>query len=325
MNELREDDILHSALPVAHGNALILTVYAAFVAEATAAISPRFSASSFESELADSRATFTNILGSMSNIVLEQPETATSRLSLRKAFVIPVSPEVQQALEKRFRCTVTSAYGLSDAGLPILTGIGFPPGACGRLLDQLWEARIVDAENRDVPQGKSGELWVRGKRERVSAFGYWGMPEETAERYRDGWIATGDLFKVDADGWFFFIDRAKDAIRRRGENISSQEVENAILSHPAVLDCAVYPVPSEMSEDEVMVSLIVKPGQSMAELDLIKFIERKLPYFAVPRFVRKVDRLPRTETQKVQKLELRKEGVTGDTWDRNESGYQLSR
>jgi len=325
MNGLGEGDVLHTALPIAHGNGLILTVFAALALGATAVVSPRFSASSFDRELAASKATITNILGAMSHIVLEQPAAADATPRLAKAFVIPVSPETQAALEARYGCAILSGYGLSDAGLPLLTGPGFPGGACGRLLEQIWEARLVDPEGREVPAGKSGELQVRARVERASAFGYWGMAAETAERYRDGWIATGDLFRRSEDGWYFFLDRAKDAIRRRGENISSQEVEEVVLAHPAVADCAVYPVPSEMSEDEVMLAAVAKEGRPVPPAELLAAIEGKLPYFAVPRYVRWLDALPRTETQKVQKAALREEGITADTWDREKAGYRVSR
>lgn len=323
MNELGEDDILHTALPISHGNGLILTVYSALVLGATAVVSPRFSASGYEEELAETGATFTNILGSMSHILLDQPKSSHA-VKLKKAFTIPVSPDIQKAIEARFGCIVTSAYGLSDAGLPILTGVKFPEGSCGRILSQIWEARVTGPDGNEVPAGKSGELWVRSTVKNASAVGFWRMEQETAERYRDGWVGTGDIFRFE-NGWYYFVDRAKDAIRRRGENISSQEVETAIMTHPDVAECAVYPVPSEMSEDEVMTAILLRAGRTVTETDLIRHIEKQLPYFAVPRFIRWVEEFPRTDTQKIQKMELRRIGVTPQTWDREKSGYKLSR
>lgn len=325
MNELTSEDVFHTALPATHGNALLLSVVDALTIGATAVMSRRFSASGFEAELVAAKATITNLLGSMSNLVLAQPASGAEVSSLTKAFVIPVAPNVRKEVEARLHCKVYSGYGLADAGLPIWTGADFPDGSCGRLLAETWEARILDEYDREVPAGEVGELWIRCRYPHLSAQGYWRMPEATAARYRDGWIGTGDLFRRDGAGWFYFMDRGKDTIRRRGENVSSQEVEAVIASHPCVQDCAVYAVPSEMSEDEVMVSAVLRPGEPLEALDLIRFVEKKLPYFAVPRYVRFVPELPRTDTQKVRKADLKKTGVTPDTWDLQKSGYKLSR
>ena len=151
------------------------------------------------------------------------------------------------------------------------------------------------------------------------------MPGETEARRRDGWIRTGDVMTRDGAGWFYFVDRAKDAMRRRGENVSSVEVEAAFALHPDIVDCAAYPVPSDLSEDEIMLAAVCKPGRRVDPLDLVKFAEDKLPYFAMPRFIRLMDELPRTATQKVQKAQLRSEGVVADAWDLNKSGHVVSR
>jgi len=325
MNEATSEDVLHSALPTCHGNALLLTVVGALILGAKAVIARRFSASRFEAELVESGATITNLLGSMSNLVLKQEASGVEVRTLKKAFVIPIPADVRRDIEARLHCKVYTGYGLADAGLPIFSGPDYPDGSCGKLLEGSWQDRLLDELGREVGVDEPGELWVRAKRPDLSSQGYWNMPEATAARFRDGWIATGDMFRRDAEGWFYFLDRAKDTIRRRGENVSSQEVEAVIASHPLVVDCAVYAVPSEMSEDEVMVSAVLKAGQPLDALDLVKFIERKLPYFAVPRFVRFVSELPRTDTQKVQKAGLKKTGVTPDTWDLEKSGYKVAR
>ena len=325
MNRLTHEDVFHSALPAAHGNALVLSVVDALTIGATVVLSRRFSASNFEAELVESGATITNILGSMSNLVLKQEPSGVEVRGLKKAFVIPIASDIRKEIEARLHCKVYSGYGLADAGLPIWTGPEYPDGSCGKILDESWEGRILDEAGREVAPGEPGELWLRSIEPYVSAQGFWRMPEATTARYKDRWIGTGDMFRRGSDGWFYFVDRAKDTIRRRGENVSSQEVETVILTHSQVVDCAVYPVPSEMSEDEIMVSVVIKPGQRIDALDLVKFIEKKLPHFAVPRFVRFIAELPRTATQKVQKAELKAAAVTADTWDLEKSGYKVSR
>jgi crotonobetaine/carnitine-CoA ligase len=151
------------------------------------------------------------------------------------------------------------------------------------------------------------------------------MPEKTVEAWRNLWFHTGDRVVRDSDGYFRFVDRLKDAIRRRGENISSYEVEQVLLSHPEIETCAVYPVQSDMAEDEVMAAIVRRPGATFHERALMEFCEPRLPYFAVPRFVAFVADLPRTENGKVQKYKLRDQGITPETWDREAHGYKLRR
>src|SRR5690606_34111399 len=127
----------------------------------------------------------------------------------------------------------------------------------------------------------------------------WRMPEATAESRAGGWIRTGDIVCRDGEGWYYFMDRAKDAIRRRGENVSSAEVEAAFDAHPDVLECAVYPVPSEMSEDEIMLAVVMRPGRKVEPEALLRFAEKELPYFAMPRYVRFMAELPKNATQKI--------------------------
>ena len=151
------------------------------------------------------------------------------------------------------------------------------------------------------------------------------MPDKTAEALRDGWFHTGDRVVREADGYYRFVDRLKDAIRRRGENISSFEVEQVLLSHPEVGQAAVFPVPSELAEDEVMAAIVRRPGSSLTERALCEFCQPRLAYFAVPRFIEFVDELPVTENGKVQKFKLRDRGVTARTWDREAAGLQIKR
>jgi crotonobetaine/carnitine-CoA ligase len=318
-------DRLHTALPMFHGNALILSVYNALTLGATSVVLRKFSASGFASELEISRATATSFLGSMTNMVLGRTPDRPFAGSLRKALVIPAPRATIEELSKRFGCRVATAYGLADAGMPLFSGLDFPDGACGRVYDEFWEAKIIDDEGNDVPAGSTGELAARPRHDHVSALGYWRMPEATESARRGGWIRTGDLMRRDAGGWFYFMDRGKDSMRRRGENVSSQELEAVFERHPDVLECAAYPVPSEMSEDEIMLAVVRRPGSVVSALELIRFAEPNLPYFAFPRFVRFMEQLPKNALAKVLKAELRKEAVVSGSFDLNTSSHQVKR
>jgi crotonobetaine/carnitine-CoA ligase len=154
---------------------------------------------------------------------------------------------------------------------------------------------------------------------------YYNMPEKTLEAFRNLWFHTGDLAKKDADGYFYFVDRKKDALRRRGENISSFEVERAVNSHPSVLESAAVAVPSELGEDEVKICVVLKPGATLIPEELIKYCNDRMPYFAVPRFVEFMESLPKTPTDRVEKYKLKQAGITTNTWDREKAGVQVTR
>jgi crotonobetaine/carnitine-CoA ligase len=212
------------------------------------------------------------------------------------------------------------AFGLTETCAPIISPYAEirPPGAAGLLASDWFEARLVDPEtDEEVPVGAIGELVVRYKVPWTCSLGYYGMPEKTAEAWRNLWFHTGDALRRDEDGWYYFVDRYKDALRRRGENISSYEVEQVILAHPAVVECAVIGVAAgvEAGEDEVM-AIVVTDGATVTAAELWSFCEGKIPTFAIPRFVRFVDALPKTPSEKVRKAVLRDDGVTHDTHDR---------
>ena len=194
----------------------------------------------------------------------------------------------------------------------------------GYLADGI-EARIVDADDAEVVDGETGELLLRSKEPFAFASGYFGMPEKTVEAWRNLWFHSGDRVVREPDGHYRFIDRMKDSIRRRGENVSSWEVEQVIVSHPAVAACAIYPLPSELGEDEVAAAILVEPGQSLEPVDIIRHCEGQIAYFAIPRYVRFVSQMPLTENGKIKKAVLREAGVTADIWDREAAGVRLRR
>lgn len=319
------DDILYITLPMFHGNALHAALVPALYSGASVAIAERFSASKFWDEVRESQATSTNMLGAMLPIMLKQRHPGERSHRLTKALVIPLTQEHAQEIEDRFGVKAVNAYGQGDLGMTLWNSLSAPkPGSAGQVTHG-YELRVVDETDRDVEAGEVGELVARPTKSNILPLGYWGQHEETLKAWRNLWFHTGDLFRMDFDGWYYFIDRKKDIIRRRGENISSYEVETAVADHPAVAEVAAYPVSSELSEDEVAVGVVLADGESLDPLDLVKFVEMRLPYFAVPRYVRILEALPKTQTAKIQKVALRNDGVTSDTWDRERSEYVVQR
>ena len=205
--------------------------------------------------------------------------------------------------------------------MPILTpyGVDRPAGAAG-LLNKAWfDIRLVNPEtDEEVQVGEVGELVVRAIHPWTTCQGYFAMPDKTSEAFRNLWFHTGDGLKRDEHGWYYFVDRLKDALRRRGENISSYEVEQALVSHPSIGEVAAIGVPAaqEAGEDEVMVFIVPEAGQSVVPEEIWKYSEKQLPDFAIPRYIHVLDELPKTPSEKVRKIELREMGVTDATSDR---------
>jgi crotonobetaine/carnitine-CoA ligase len=187
------------------------------------------------------------------------------------------------------------------------------------------EACIVGPDDAPLPDGEAGELLLRSSESLAFSTGYFEMPDKTAEAWRNRWFHTGDRVVRDTDGHYRFVDRMKDSIRRRGENVSSWEVEQVLLRHPAIAACAIYPLPSELGEDEVAAAVQLEPGRTLEAVELIRHCEGQIAYFAVPRFVRFVTEMPLTENGKIRKVALREAGKTPDTWDRDAAGYKLRR
>lgn len=321
------EDVVHTTLPLFHGNALALSTFGALVARAQVAIGHRFSASGFWHEVKEVGATVTSLLGSMAQMLWHQPRNLVEREHrLRLAMVIPGPPGDQyERFEERYGLRMTEAYGLTDVGMVLWVPPGERrPGSCGQPTVG-WEVQVVDEHDQPVPAGTVGELVARPTEPYIAPLGYWQMPDATNAARRNLWMHTGDLMVVDESGWYHFVDRAKDAIRRRGENVSAFEVEQVLQAHPTVAECAVYAVPSDVMEDEVMAAVVPEPGRSLTAEELMAHCERRLPYFAIPRYIRIMEELPRTSTAKVMKKQLRDEAVTDDTWDRDQEGCQVAR
>jgi crotonobetaine/carnitine-CoA ligase len=296
------------------------------VAGATYVLGPRFSASAFWQRLEQSGATVTYLLGAMVSILLRTPESEHDRAHRVRVALAPATPaELHEPFLERFGVRLIDAWGSTETNIVISNTLAdLRPGTLGRVLAG-FEARVADAHDAEVPDGVSGELLVRHREPWAFASGYDGLPEATAAAWRNLWFHTGDRVVRDPDGSFRFVDRLKDSIRRRGENISSYEVEQALLAHADVAAAAVVPVPSELGEDEVMVAVMRRPGMTPSPAELLDFCRGRMAHYAVPRYVEFVEEIPKTGTQRVQYGALRERGITSRTWDREKAGYKVEK
>ena len=309
------DDVLCTTLPLFHINALNTFAQAALTG-AEVVFESRFSASGFWPSMRASGATVVYLLGAMVPILLAQPQGDGEREHRVRLGLGPGVPEAAgQAFMARTGVRLLEGYGSTETNFAIATAPDSPRGGVMGWLRPGFQARVADDDDAALPPGEAGELLLRADEPHAFASGYFRMPEKTIEAWRNLWFHTGDRVVRDADGAFRFVDRIKDAIRRRGENISSFEVEQVLLSHPGVASCAVYPVRSELAEDEVMAALVARDGERVDPAELARFCASRLPYFAVPRYIDVLADLPRTENGKVQKFKLRERGVGPQTWD----------
>jgi carnitine-CoA ligase len=322
---INPNDVLFTVLPFFHTNALN-TLWQSLLVGATYAFSPRFSASRFWSEAAQSKATITYLLGAMAHMLLKQPPSELDAAHRIHAALSPATPpEVVTQFHDRFGVKLIEGYGSTETNLVFSNVIGgHEPGTMGRVVDG-FDVRIVDEEDCDVAEGQAGELLIRHREPFSMASGYFGDAEATVKAWRNLWFHTGDRVTRDANGVHRFLDRAVDAIRRRGENISSWEVEHALMSHPDVENAAVIGVPSEMGEEEVMAFVATRQRRAVDPITLIRFLESRLAYFAIPRYWEFLSELPQTENGKVKKHLLRAKAPTSTTWDREKAGVQIDR
>lgn len=309
---LTSDDVLYTCLPLFHTNALNALAQA-MVAGAAYALDERFSASKYWARVAETDATVIHLLGAMVPMLLAQPPGEQDRGHRAWRGLSPATPgPAWEPFRERFGVTLVDGFGSTETNLVIgSTPAQQRPGLIGTVRDG-FSARVVDEALVPVPDGTPGELLVRSQQPFAFCTGYLGESAPPPH----SWRSTGDRVIREPDGWFRFVDRIKDVIRRRGENISSYEVEAAVRSHPAVAEAAAFPVASELAEDEVMVAVVVRPGTVLDLEDLTRHCARELPAFAVPRYIETVPSLPLTETGKVRKAVLRERGVTAATWDR---------
>ncbi|MDQ7910827.1 AMP-binding protein [Phytohabitans sp. ZYX-F-186] len=322
---LTKDDALYLPYPLFH---IAGTFWTHGIARAGARVVLRetFSTSSFWREIREYGCTVTHFLGATANFVYRQePAPDDADNPLRIASMVPLLKNLED-FERRFGLRAYSVYGMTELGVVSRTELSpRDPAACGRPFPE-FELRIVDALDREVPVGQVGELVVRPTVPWTTFTGYFGAPEATVRAWRNLWFHTGDGFRRDADGEYYFVDRVRDSIRRRGENISSTEVEAYVLRYEPVLECAAIPAPSEWSEDEVKVCVVAKPGQAVDPRGLLDFlVGEQMPRFMLPRFVEVLAEMPKTPTGKIQKHTLRANTDTRRDWDRDVEMPTLSR
>lgn len=291
----------------------------------TMSIASHFSVSGFWPEIERSGATVVMLLSSTLNYIADEPDSDTSRScfgQIRTVHGVPFNAELQQKWKDRFGVKNAGAvgYGMTEACSITLAELEMPspPGSSGQRYED-FEVEIVDERDNVLPAGQSGEIVVRPLKPSIMFRGYWNRPDATVDVNRNLWFHTGDVGRFDDEGFLYFVDRKKDYLRKGGENISSYELEVAFRAHPDILDLAIHAVPSEGSEDEVKITAILRPGSTLPHEELCRWSIEQLPRFAVPRFYEFRDELPRTPTGRVKKYELRAEGVTASTWDRNQS------
>lgn len=323
--QVTEEDILYTALPLFHINALS-SCFQALVAGASVHYDAKFSVSRYFDRLRETEATVTYLLGAMVPMLMSRargPEESNHRTRVAMGGGVP--PRYHPEFIERTGILLLEAYASTETNLAIGgTYAEQRLGTMGRLQPD-FEACVASSDDQPVPDGEPGELLLRPRTPFSIGTGYFQMPEKTVEAWRNLWFHTGDRVVREADGYFRFLDRAKDAIRRRGENISSYEVEHVLQEHPAVAISAVYAIRSELAEDEIMAALTLKPDAQVSPEELLDFCVPRMPYYSVPRYLRFIDELPRTENGKIRKFVLREQGITPDTWDRETAGYHLIR
>lgn len=298
-------------------------IYVMFARGGSVSFVERFDTATFWSVVRSTGTTAGFLLGVMAAFLEKQPPGPDDRNhSLRLALMVPLAGDIA-AFSERFGVTVYTIFNMTEISSPIVSASNpTVRGTCGRPRPGV-QVRLVDENDCEVAPGQVGEMLVRTERPWAMNSGYHRNAEATARAWRNGWFHTGDAFRVDGEGNFYFVDRMKDAIRRRGENISSFEVEADVVQHPAVQEAAAIGVPSEVGEEDVMVVVAPVQGAAMDPAELIAFLRARMAHFMVPRYVRVVPELPKTPTAKVQKNQLREQGITPDTWDRERAGIRV--
>lgn len=317
---VRNDDVLYTSLPLFHVNAQSLTTCGSLVSGRPMVLAPRFSASGFFDDLRAHDATVFNYIGAMLTMLFKQPERAEDADNPARLTVGGAAPaELWTDFERRFDLEILEIYGLTETATFCL---GSPPdeihvGRIGKPVS--WsEVRIEAEDGSEAPDGEAGEIVVRSERPHTLFLGYYKNEEATEKAMDGGWFHSGDRGSRDEEGYFTFRDRLKDSIRRRGENISSYELERVVNQHPLVAESAAVGVPSELGEDDVMIVVVTKDGEALEPAELVEFCSERMAAFMVPRYVLLRDGLPKTATQRVQKFQLRDQGAEG-AWDAEEA------
>ncbi len=309
-----EDDIAYTCYPLFHANALFLSITPSLHAGCKMVVDAKFSASRFWDQMRRYGVTTFNGLGAVMPILMKQPpKTNDGDNPVRFILSAGCPADMWEDFEQRFGLQIFEGYGAVDGGAVLLMNLGTAPvGSMGKPIGA--KIRVVDAEGKDVATREPGEMiaWVGNRKDSVE---YHEDSKATSAKVRDGWLYTGDLVYRDERGYVYFVGRNTESMRVGGENVSALEVENAVLKHPDVLECAAYAVPSEMAEDEIMVTMACVEGKQVDPAQLADFLREHLAKFAVPRYYRIIPEMPKTETHRIIKKDLERLGITGDTYD----------
>lgn len=315
------DDRYYVCLPLSHANGLLMQLGAVLIAGAQATVRDRFSASAWLADVRACGATVTHSLGAISAFVIGQPPAEQDRdHRLRLIFSAPNHPDHERAWRERFGIAeVVGGYGMTEVNIPLYGKRGEPrPGTCGRAYARFFEVEIRNPEN-DLPvvTGDVGEIMIRPRMAQGFMAGYNNLPDKTVEAWRNLWFHTGDAGRMDSEGFVTFVDRIKDCIRRRGENVSAVDIETTLSELPGIAEIAAYAVPSGIpgGEDEIMCAIVRSEGAPIDPCIIADHARTHMPRFAQPRYIEFMASLPKTGTEKVQKAELRKLGVTATTFD----------
>jgi crotonobetaine/carnitine-CoA ligase len=319
-------EVLFTAFPLFHVNAKYTSVLPTMIVSGELVIHTKFSASRFWEIIRREGITALNYMGALLMMLFKQPERPDDKENpVRRAYGAPAPLQIYGEFEERFGLQIVEVYGSTELGTATLNTVeDFVVGSCGKAVRH-YDVRIHDHNDEPVSPGTHGEIVVRPLEPHLMVEEYFGNPEATLVAFRNLWFHTGDRGYQDDDGNFYFVDRMKDCIRRRGENISSWELERVISSMEGVEEAAVIGVPSELTEEEVLAIVKLKEGHSLLPEQILDEVSERMPHFAVPRYVRFTDGLPKTPSQRIEKYKLRAVGIGVETWDREDHGYQVKR
>ena len=321
------DNYYTAGLPLFHIAGQWGVVYACMIRGATTILRRGYRNDYFWTDIASHRGTVVFMLGAIANFIWQQaPDQDDANTPLEKVGMYPVIPE-HEAFAERFNVKIASGYGSTENPGPCRHPLGepFPNNQCVGAIKETVDCKILDENDVECAPGVVGEICVRPRHTWEIMLGYWNQPEATTKAFRNLWYHSGDAGFIDEQRRLYFVDRVTDSMRRRGENISSMEVEDIVNQYPDVLECAVFPVWADESEQEVMVTITPQPDNTIDQEAFIRFCNERMPYFMVPRYIDVVEAIPKTPTGKIQKYTLRERGITDSTWDRVVAGIRLER
>jgi crotonobetaine/carnitine-CoA ligase len=316
--EISAEDRIYSALPLYHANPQVYCVLAALVANASVIVAPRFSASRFWDDVRKYHATAFSYVGAVLPILLAQPERPNEKdVPARKCFGGGAPKEVYEAVTQRFGVEVLELYGMSETGA--WNTINRPGRGRSGTVGELragFEVKIFDDKDNELPPGKIGEIVIRPTKPYIMFDGYYKSPEETVKCSSNWWFHTGDLGRIDKEGYYYFCGRKKESIRRGGENISPYDIEKETNKHPAVAESAAFGISDSTMGEEIKLAIVLRPSQTLTPEEIIAWCEPRLPKFMVPRYIEFMEKLPKSASEKMQRVALKEQGITANTWDR---------